>query len=488
MSVVKPRKWAPISNLPEDWHKLQDPGIAGLVLVWNEQVSELRDKEVYKTFVTKLRREWSIETGVLERLYELNDSATKTLIEHGLDSSLLASSDTDKPVEQVMALIRDQESAINGMYNYVAEGRSLGLGYIRELHAVLTANQNMGESEDLFGRSVDVPLRRGDWRQTEAQVTDSEGKTWLYCEPALIESRMLDLVSGFERQTAQGVPPEIQAAWLHHRFTLIHPFQDGNGRVARCLATLVMLKACWFPLVVTRNDKPKYIAALRSTDEGDLNPLVQQFNELQKRAIKRALNLSESVIASHESILSALAMANKRLGDRVKTLAKDQQNAMKVAEVLRIKAAERLKAVASDTDKMMKVHNSDFRAKFDEANFGSPREYFYKFQIVECAKTQDYFANLPEYRARAFVSFHTEDRTELLISFHAIGRDEKGVLCSSAIYCQKDATGVITSVEPLASDPFIFTYRDDAHEVSSRFALWLDDAIAAGLQKWSLTL
>ena len=38
-----------------------------------------------------------------------------------------------------------------------------------------------------------------------------------------------------KRRTAR----EIEATWLHHRFTQIHPFQDGNGRVARALASLV---------------------------------------------------------------------------------------------------------------------------------------------------------------------------------------------------------------------------------------------------------
>jgi hypothetical protein len=62
------------------------------------------------------------------------------------------------------------------------------------------------------------------------------------------------------------------------------------------------------------------------------------------------------------------------------------------------------------------------------------------------------------------------------------------VLGCSAIYCQKDTNGAISSVEPLASDPFEFTYRDDAFEVSTRFAQWMDDVIAAGVQKWSQTL
>ena len=42
----------------------------------------------------------------------------------------------------------------------------------------------------------------------------------------------------------------MEAAWLHHRFVQIHPFQDGNGRIARALSTLIFVKAGWFPLVV----------------------------------------------------------------------------------------------------------------------------------------------------------------------------------------------------------------------------------------------
>ena len=52
----------------------------------------------------------------------------------------------------------------------------------------------------------------------------------------------------------RGVPVEVEAAWLHHRFTQIHPYQDGNGRVARALASLLFIKAGWFPVVVTRDD------------------------------------------------------------------------------------------------------------------------------------------------------------------------------------------------------------------------------------------
>jgi prophage maintenance system killer protein len=81
----------------------------------------------------------------------------------------------------------------------------------------------------------------------------------------------------------------VEAAWLHHRFTQIHPFQDGNGRVARCLATLVLLRAGRFPLVVTRDQWGDYIAALEVADAGDLAGLIRLFEQIEKRAYLNAI-------------------------------------------------------------------------------------------------------------------------------------------------------------------------------------------------------
>ena len=488
MNALKPRKWKPVDTLNTDWKPLHDQGIAVLVGVWQDQVAELKDKGDYDSFVAKLRREWAIETGVLERLYDIGDSATRVLIEHGLDTSLLSSSDVDKPVEEVMALIRDQAEAIESMYDFVAGHRTLGLGYIRELHAVLTAHQPTAESEDANGNIVNIPLKRGAWRQTEAQVTDAEGKTWFYCEPALLEAQMLDLMSEYDRQTKDGVPVEIRAAWLHHRFTLIHPFQDGNGRVARCLATLVLLKEDWFPLVVNRRDKPRYIAALRAADEGDLKPLIEVFSDIQKRTIRRALSMSEGVINENQTIADALAEARRRLQSHMLNLASGDKNVQAVAEVLLLKASERLKELVDETDAMLKQFSPEYSAHQDSEAQGGDRDYYFRHQIVTCAKKHEYFANLQKYRAWSLAAFTTDQRVEVIFSFHGIGRDSRGVLCCSAISCSKGNDGTIEEVHPLTDEPFEFTHRDDPIDVAQRFSVWMNAAITRGVQEWSVHL
>ena len=66
------------------------------------------------------------------------------------------------------------------------------------------------------------------------------------------------------------------AAWLHHRITFIHPFQDGNGRTARLAANLIL--ECFglvgISIKIERENKNRYRQALAQVDKmNDLEPL-----------------------------------------------------------------------------------------------------------------------------------------------------------------------------------------------------------------------
>jgi Fic family protein len=63
------------------------------------------------------------------------------------------------------------------------------------------------------------------------------------------------------------------AAELHHLLTWIHPFVDGNGRLARLLTNLRLLRAGFPPVVLQKRIKLTYYSALEKADAGDLKPL-----------------------------------------------------------------------------------------------------------------------------------------------------------------------------------------------------------------------
>jgi len=66
--------------------------------------------------------------------------------------------------------------------------------------------------------------------------------------------------------------PIKTATFLHHKLVEIHPFTDGNGRVARLLTNLYLMKEGYPPIVLRKEERGKYYHFLRIADEGNLGP------------------------------------------------------------------------------------------------------------------------------------------------------------------------------------------------------------------------
>src|SRR5258707_13665746 len=126
-----PYHWARIDDIPSPWSSLANPQVGAVVTAWLEKMERLREQDAFKVFLEKLRRRWAIETGILERLYTLSDGATQILIERGLDASLISHEDTNDSPEHVVAMIRDQKAAIDGLFQFVSSQRPLGISYIQ---------------------------------------------------------------------------------------------------------------------------------------------------------------------------------------------------------------------------------------------------------------------------------------------------------------------------------------------------------------------
>src|SRR5262249_51820225 len=87
---------------------------------------------------------------------------------------------------------------------------------------------------------------------------------------------------------------------LHHRFIQIHPFEDGNGRVARVLTLLVLLLAHYAPLVVDRRERTSYLTALDTATDGDLGELVRYFGRLEIVALQSTLTQPVAAVRDAE--------------------------------------------------------------------------------------------------------------------------------------------------------------------------------------------
>ncbi|GGK27736.1 hypothetical protein GCM10007962_22490 [Yeosuana aromativorans] len=78
-----------------------------------------------------------------------------------------------------------------------------------------------------------------------------------------------------EELKTQEMHPALIAVIFHYKLVLIHPFSDGNGRLARIIASLILLSFNFPPPIITESDRFEYIVSLRNADSGDIKPLLK---------------------------------------------------------------------------------------------------------------------------------------------------------------------------------------------------------------------
>jgi len=129
--------WRPIADFEADPKTLTDGELESLSRVWADQKVELSEEGTLNEFDKRLRREWSIETGIIEGVYTLDRGVTRTLIEKGIDAALIPHDASNRDSVVVARIIQDHYDALDGLFDFVGGQRKLSTGYIKELHAAL---------------------------------------------------------------------------------------------------------------------------------------------------------------------------------------------------------------------------------------------------------------------------------------------------------------------------------------------------------------
>jgi hypothetical protein len=80
---------------------------------------------------------------------------------------------------------------------------------------------------------------------------------------------MSPFASEFRTDAFLGAHPVVQFSYAHYAFVSIHPFSDGNGRVARALASAFTYCAISMPIVILSEHKNEYRDGLEHADKGN---------------------------------------------------------------------------------------------------------------------------------------------------------------------------------------------------------------------------
>jgi Fic family protein len=492
--------WQPIA-LPDEslmaYASRENQQLQSLANVWLAQQAELREvsPENLRLFMGRLVRSWAIETGILERLYDLDEGATQTLIEHGFRSDFIQHGATRLEPETLVRVLRDHQAAAEMVLELVQEDRPITKHFIRELHQLLTRNQSETEAVTEDGVPITVPMEHGVWKKWANNPARPDGEIHEYAPPEHVDAEIDRLVGGYGQ--LEGAPVAVAAAWLHHRFTQIHPFQDGNGRVARGLTNFVFVKAGLFPLDIHREDRVEYIAALEEADRGDLSALIDLFARIQARTVLDALAVARD--EDERGKRTALDSVVGKLADRFGKQIQDRQSVLRsvneVGRHLQQRGEAYLAGRANDAIAEINRSGASLRIYHDHGGLGSGTEHWWKAQLVESANEQEYWINFAEGQYWIRVAIN-DGPVELryVASLHHIGRELTGVMRAAA-FVEFDVPGEEGSHRE-SKDPadrlrhsctptmFSFTWQEEAEQLGPTFDNWLEESFAMALRRW----
>lgn len=489
--------WQPI-KFDEEWLATNTSKLDDLAPSWFRKREQLKTGSgEYEDFLNKLKRQHAIETGIVEKLYDLKEGITQTFIKEGFVESYLQHGDTNISPNQLFAYLRDHFDAIDFVFDVVKQSRPITKGFILELHQLITQHQDSTDAIDTLGNIVKVDLLKGQFKKFENNPKRADGTVFLYCPPLHVDAEIEKLILILSELEEKKVKPIIISAWFHHAFTQIHPFQDGNGRLARLLASLILIRHGLFPFTVKGSEKKKYIDSLEYADRNEPQSLVDFFCEVEKRNIEEVLNLkldssiSKKTLQEVADVFSSKVEAWKQ-GIQKERLDRINSNRNKVFSYCSSVLDEIMVELYSRISKEM-------AEIYLEKSYPESEKYFwFSHQIVDYAKLHQYFFNrtLPRGWFKVAFVLSEERQYQLVISVHHFGYDDTTVAVGAFLeFIESSTSGgrktkghsrrgqnnnLITSL-PLDIKPHIISLEAEISELEANLKSFLQDAITITL-------
>ena len=308
---------------------------------------------------------------------------------------------------------------------------TLTKGVLYELHAILTRHQETTVAIDQFGKRLEIPLVKGKFKVLPNNPRRPDGTVHAYSPPEQVDSEIENLLKWLDEYQADD--PVIVAAWLHHRFTQIHPYQDGNGRVARVITTLVLMRSELLPLVIDRDLRVEYIGALEAADKGELSSLASLFR-LERGAIMQGLSVDvdAEISSAEDTYVCRCRELAQKFNKRRQAKHAELRAVNNVAEALRSVARTQLELAFDQLEEPV----SELSRPQININDGGPdynNGHWYKFEVVQSANAAEKFANFSENHYFVKASMRVDrERLIFVTSFHHVGRELSGIMEATA--------------------------------------------------------
>jgi hypothetical protein len=216
-------------------------------------------------------------------------SHVAVLLELGIDAAVAASAEVSTDLTK-WPTEAGRRQAADLLAKLLKQGVDITLAEMMQVHGWLCPTLRPEAAPGLIQDPEVYKNSRGKFRRHQVLVIDGAG---LRKESAPID-RVVPLLAEAIRANAAaraaGVPSIVRAAWVLHVLGVIHPFYDGNGRMARTLASAVMVRAGGFPLMLPPVAHANYLRVVALARTGEPGPLIQLIADAQTLVLQEAVD------------------------------------------------------------------------------------------------------------------------------------------------------------------------------------------------------
>ncbi len=237
------------------------------------QLDALRplDADQEKRIWQKFRFDWNYHSNNIEG-NSLTFGETKSLLLHNITAQ-------GKPLKDHFEITGHNE-AIDELVDLTRGDTPLSESFLRQLHVLILGKRYQVDAITAEGAPTRRWIEVGQYKTGQNHVQTVTGEVFRFAEPMDVPGKMHALLQTInELQAPLSAEVVLVAAKAHYDFVLIHPFDDGNGRMARLLMNLMLIKHGFPPAIVKTEDKANYFSALRQADGGQLDVFVEYIAE-----------------------------------------------------------------------------------------------------------------------------------------------------------------------------------------------------------------
>jgi Fic family protein len=238
------------------------------------EIDKLRpiSPDIERRIMQKFRLDWNYHSNNIEG-NKLTYGETKTFLLHGITAN-------GKPLKDHLD-IKGHNEALLLLEDIIKEDRNITENFIRELHVLILKESYNNKSITTSGQIVERKIEVGKYKTQPNHVLTQTGEIHYFANPEETSAKMFDLIEWYKKINKDiNFHPLNTASLFHYKFISIHPFDDGNGRLARILMNLILMQNGYPPVIIKTEKKEDYYRALQVADSGNESLFSEYIGEL----------------------------------------------------------------------------------------------------------------------------------------------------------------------------------------------------------------